>query len=142
MRGSNAVLVALGLSAALAITACGSGGTTAGPAGSGTPAAGASTPAAAGGPAEAGSPGAQLPAPARNGIAATAAARYGPARGTAGGQARRAAHTVRSVRTPRSSRRRMLCGPSVSSSRSSAARSSGDSVDSMPPRIRRRPLRA
>ncbi|MFF1874484.1 hypothetical protein [Kitasatospora herbaricolor] len=63
MRGSNAVLVVLGLSAALAVAACGSGGTAAGPAASGTPAAGAGT-GAAGGPGEAGSPGAQPPAPA------------------------------------------------------------------------------
>ncbi|MCX5208797.1 hypothetical protein OG689_05735 [Kitasatospora sp. NBC_00240] len=63
MRGSNAVLVALGLSAALAVTACGSGGTAAGPTGSGTPAVGASVP-AAGGPAEATSPAARPPAPA------------------------------------------------------------------------------
>lgn len=63
MRGSNAVLVALGLSAALAVTACGSGGTAAAPTASGTPATGAGAP-ATGGPAEAGSPGAQPPAPA------------------------------------------------------------------------------
>lgn len=44
--------------------------------------------------------------------------------------------TVRSVRTVRSSRRRMLCGPLVSRSWSSAARSSGVSLSAMAPRIR------
>ncbi len=53
-------------------------------------------------------------------------------------QVRRAAQTVRSVRTVRSSRRRMLCGPPVSRSRSSAVRSSGESLSATAPRMRRR----
>ncbi|MFC8452229.1 hypothetical protein [Kitasatospora sp. NPDC057223] len=70
MRGSNAVLAALGLSVALTVTACGSSGTGAAPTAAGsasTPAAGAPAPAAApstSAPAAAAPTGAPAPAPA------------------------------------------------------------------------------
>jgi hypothetical protein len=64
------------------------------------------------------------------------------ARPVCGAQVRRAAHTVRSVRTARSSRRRMLWGPSVWSSRSSAARSSAGSASAPASRMCRKPLSA
>lgn len=54
----------------------------------------------------------------------------------AGGHARRAAQTVRSVRTARSSRRRMLRGLSASRSSSSAVRSSGPSAGAPVSRMR------
>jgi len=57
-------------------------------------------------------------------------------------QMRRAAHTARSERTTRSSRRRMLWGLSVSSSWSSAVRSSTESASATALRMRRRLLSA
>lgn len=56
--------------------------------------------------------------------------------GQPGGQARRAAQTLRSVRTARSSRRRMLRGPVGSRSSSKAARSSALSAGAAAPRMR------
>ncbi len=69
---------------------------------------------------------------ASNGVLGLRGGRLGAGRA----QARRAAQTVRSVRTARSSRRRMLCGLSVSRSSSSAARSSGLSAGAAAPRTR------